>query len=267
MTRHHTPQVEIQTLPLDAPWRWLQKGWQDFKQAPLIGLLHGLGVSLFGFLLLVIAFDEFWLLAGAFTGFLAVAPVVAVGLYAVSRALENQQPVSLGLVFRTWWSWRGTPHHDWRLVRFGLLLCLSGTGWVLTSAAFITLFSPHPVEQPLDFLRYVVLAGDNHVCEFWWMLGVALAAPVFASTVVTLPLLLDRKIPILEAVLVSWKVVMQNPLPMALWAILIMFSSLLGLLGLAGSVIVVPVLGHASWHAYRDSVRADALPLRTQGLP
>ena len=41
MTRHHTPQVEIQTLPLDAPWRWLQKGWQDFKQAPLIGLLHG----------------------------------------------------------------------------------------------------------------------------------------------------------------------------------------------------------------------------------
>ncbi|MGB1061952.1 MAG: hypothetical protein ACPGZU_17560, partial [Ketobacter sp.] len=78
---------------------------------------------------------------------------------------------------------------------------------------------------------------------------------------------LDRKIPILEAVLVSWKVVMQNPLPMALWAILIMFSSLLGLLGLAGSVIVVPVLGHASWHAYRDSVRADALPLRTQGLP
>ena len=123
------------------------------------------------------------------------------------------------------------------------------------------------MEQPLDFLRYVVLAGDNHVFEFWWMLGVALAAPVFASTVVTLPLLLDRKIPILEAVLVSWKVVMQNPLPMALWAILIMFSSLLGLLGLAGSVIVVPVLGHASWHAYRDSVRADALPLRTQGLP
>ena len=72
MTRHHTPQVEIQTLPLDAPWRWLQKGWQDFKQAPLIGLLHGLGVSLFGFLLLVIAFDD-----GPMSGAVGAHPVRA----------------------------------------------------------------------------------------------------------------------------------------------------------------------------------------------
>lgn len=266
MNKHDSLQVDIRTLPLDAPWQWLQQGWRDFKQAPLIGTLHGLGVSLFGFLLLLVAYDEFWLLAGAFTGFLAVAPVVAVGLYAVSQALENKRPVSLQLVFRTWWSWRGKPHHDWRLVCFGLLLCLSGTGWVLTSAAFITLFSPQPVNQPADFLRYIVLASDNHVFEFWWMLGVALAAPMFASTVVTLPLLLDRQISILSAVLVSWKVVMHNPVPMALWALLIMFSSLLGLLSLAGSVIVVPVLGHASWHAYRAAVQADHLPLRVRRL-
>jgi uncharacterized membrane protein len=258
-------QAEIRTLPIDAPLQWLQKGWQDFKQAPLIGLMHGVGVSVFGFLLLIIAYDQFWLLAGMFTGFLAVAPVLAVGLYAVSRALENHQPATFLLVFRTWWSWRGKPHHDWRLVRFGLLLCLSGTGWVLTSAAFITLFSAQPINQPMDFLRYVVLASDNYLFEIWWMLGVALAAPVFASTVVTLPLLLDRQIPIFDAVLVSWKVVMQNPLPMALWALLIMASSMLGILGLAGSVIVVPVLGHASWHAYRDTVAADQLPLRIRG--
>ncbi len=257
-------EINIRSLSLNDPWRWLQQGWQDFKQAPLIGIAHGAGVSVFGFILLLLAYDQFWLLAGAFTGFLAVAPVVAVGLYAVSRALEQGCPVTFALVFRTWWSWRGKPHHDWRLVRFGLLLCLSGTGWVLTSAAFITLFSEHPVNRPGDFLRYVVLAHDNHLFEAWWALGVALAAPVFASTVVTLPLLLDRKIPILDAVLVSWKVVMYNPLPMALWALLIATSSLLGLLALAGSIVVVPVLGHASWHAYRDAVGAERLPPRVQ---
>jgi len=260
-------QVEIRTLTPADPWQWLQRGWVDFTRAPMIGVLHGLGVSLFGLTLLLLAYDHFWLLAGAFTGFLVVAPVVAVGLYAVSQALEQGQPVNLLLVLRTWWSWRGKPHHDWRLVCFGLLLCLSGTGWVLTSAAFITLFSPQPINQPLDFIRYVLLARDNHLFEIWWLLGVALAAPVYASSVVTLPLLLDRKISILDAVLVSWKVVMQNPVPMAIWAILIAVTTLLGIVGLAGIIIVLPVLGHASWHAYRATVAAEHLPARIETAP
>lgn len=256
--------VRVNNLTIDHPMRWLKKGWEDFKKAPVIGALHGLGVSAFGFLLLWFAFDKFWLLAGAFTGFLAVAPVVAVGLYGVSRALELNQPATLITVFKTWWSWRGKPHHDWRLVRFSLLLCLSGTGWVLTSAALITLFAPEPVKQPLDFIRHVMLAKDNYLFEVWLMLGGFLVAPVYASTVVTLPLLLDRKISILAAVLVSWKVVMQNPLPMAIWAALIMVISLLGILALVGSVVVVPVLGYASWHVYRDAVSSNELPSRVQ---
>ena len=260
----HDTIAQVQTLSVNSlqPLDWLKRGWEDFKQAPWIGLAHGVAVDTFGFLLLVIAYDQFWLLAGAITGFLAVAPVIAVGLYAVSRALERGEPVDFMLVLRTWWSWRGKPHHDWRLVRFGLLLCLSGTGWVLTSAALITLLSPEPVNQPLDFLRYVVLSRDSFLFEIWLILGGALAAPVFASTVVTLPLLLDRKISILDAVLVSWKVVMENPQAMALWAGLIMVTTMLGALALVGSVIVIPVLGHASWHAYRDTVNASGLPPR-----
>lgn len=264
MTNQFVSQVETYPLTMEHPWRWLQKGWEDFKQAPFIGLLHGTGISLFGLLMFLVAYDHFWILAGAGTGFLAVAPVAAVGLYAVSRALERGEPATFMLVFRTWWSWRGHPHHDWRLVRFGLLLCLSGTGWVLTSAALITLLATEPVNQPLDFLHHVVLARDSYLFEIWLILGGMLAAPVFASTVVTLPLLLDRRIRILDAVLVSWKVVMQNPQPMALWAALIMVITLLGVLGLVGCVIVIPVLGHASWHVYRDTVNAEHLPPRVQ---
>lgn len=258
-------EIPLRTLTLAQPWEWLGKGWNDFKRAPLLGAAHGLLVAGFGLLLLWLAYDRFWLLAGAFSGFLVVAPVVAVGLYAVSRALERNEPVGFGLIWQTWMSWRGEARHDWRLVRFGLLLALAGSGWVLTSAALITLMAPQPILQPLDFLNHVVLSRASQLFALWLVLGGALAAPVFASSVVTLPLLLDRRIGVLDAVLVSWRVVIANPVPMALWAGLIMMLTLLGILGFVmGCALVVPVLGHASWHAYRDAVDVRALPLRAE---
>lgn len=87
------------------------------------------------------------------------------------------------------------------------------------------------------------------------MLGALLAAPVFASSVVAIPLLLERPVSLLAAVLTSWRVVIENPLPMALWALLLMGLSLLAMLpALLGLVIAVPWLAHASWHAYRELV-------------
>lgn len=261
-----TAHIQLRQIAPGQPLRWLQQGWEDFRRAPLIGAAHGVAVAGFAALLLLFAYDQFWLLAGAFSGFLVVAPVLAVGLYAVSRALERGEPVNFALILRTWLSWRGHPHHDWRLVRFGLLLGLAGTGWVMTSAALITLLAPEPIRQPLDFLRHVVISREHFVFELWLALGGALAAPVFASSVVTLQLLLDRRIGVLDAVLTSWRVVIRNPVPMALWAGLIMLLTLLGGLALlAGCALVVPVLGHASWHAYRDTVDATNLPLRQPG--
>jgi len=90
-----------------------------------------------------------------------------------------------------------------------------------------------------------------------------MAAPMFASSVVSMPLLLDRRVTLLQAVLTSWQTVLVNPIPMALWAALIMGFTLLGLGSLLlGLIPVIPMLGHASWHAYRDLVDATKLPLR-----
>ena len=115
----------------------------------------------------------------------------------------------------------------------------------------------------MDFMRGVVMARGNRVFEVWLALGGVLAAPVFASSVITLPLLLDRRIGVLDAVLTSWRAVLANPVPLALWAGLVMGFTLLGLASvLLGLVVVVPLLGHASWHAYRDTVDASALPPR-----
>ncbi|MEX2482313.1 MAG: DUF2189 domain-containing protein [Gammaproteobacteria bacterium] len=250
-------------MTLRHPLHWLKLAWRDFARAPAIGVVHGAVVAGFGASLLALAGDRFWFLAGAFSGFLIVAPVLAVGLYAVSRTLEHGGAASFALVLRTWLSWRGRPTHDWRLVRFGLLLGLAGSGWVVTSASLITAYSPLAVREPLDFVHHVVLAREGYLFEIWLMLGGVLAAPVFASSVITLPLLLDRRIAVLDAVLTSWRVVVINPLPMALWVALIMAMSLLGVMTLLlGLVIVVPLLGHASWHVYRETVDAQNLPPR-----
>ncbi|MES2089512.1 MAG: DUF2189 domain-containing protein [Pseudomonadota bacterium] len=228
---------------------WLKRGWEDFMHAPLIGLLHGLAAAGFGVFMLWLAWDKFWLLAGAFSGFLLVAPGLSTGLYAVSRALQRGEPVGFKTVWNVWTSF------DRRLATFGLLLMLAGTGWVVTSAAFITL-NVHPaVTTPGDFVRRVVLSQESGLFEMWLMLGGLMAAPVFASSTVAIPLMMDRRVGVMRAVLTSWRAVMVNPILMALWAAVVMTMTLFGLGTLLfGLVVIVPVLGHARWHAYRDLV-------------
>lgn len=265
---HQQAPLTVHTIEIHQPMRWLALAWRDMARCGWVSFAHGLVLCLFGLGLLALARHQFWLLAGAFSGFLVVAPVLATGLYALSRAVERGEPVSFRLVLQTWLSWRqhgNSPDgKDWRLVKFGLLLGLAGTGWVLTSAALITLLSPVPIQQPLDFLRFVVLARDNFLFELWLTLGGMMAAPIFASSAIALPLLLDRRVSVLQAVVTSWKAVLINPGPMAWWAFLIMGFSLLGLFSLLlGLIAVLPMLGHASWHAYRDLVDASALPERT----
>ena len=166
--------LSTEPVSLASPWRWLRLGWADLCRNPLPGLVHGLLVTAFGALLLWLARDRFWLLAGAFSGFLIVAPIVATGLYAVSRELQAGRRIGMPEVMALWRSREG------RLVRFGLLLGLAGTGWVLTSAGLITLWSPAPILKPADFFRHVVLVKEVGLFEVWILVGSLLAAPVFA---------------------------------------------------------------------------------------
>ena len=242
----------VRQVDPNGPMRWLARGWADLMHCPLPGLLHGLAMAGFGALLVLLARDRFWLLAGAFSGFLLVAPIVATGLYAVSRELEAGRRATLATALAAW------RPRDRRLVVFGLLLALAGTGWVLTSAALITRFASEPVNTPLDFVRIVMLGselGMFGLFEVWLILGAALAAPIFASSVVAIPLLMDRMLGVQPAVLVSVRAALVNPLPMALWATLIMVFTLIGMAtAMLGLVVAVPWLAHASWHAYRELV-------------
>jgi hypothetical protein len=110
----HARGFRIAAVPPTQPLVWLKKGWADLVNNPLPGLSHGLLTAAVGAALVAWAHDRFWLLAGAFSGFLLVAPLVATGLYAVSRARERQQDASLAVALNAW------KPKDSRLVRLGI---------------------------------------------------------------------------------------------------------------------------------------------------
>ncbi len=263
----------VRTIGLGQPLVWLALAWRDMARAGWISFAHGLALALAGAVIVALAHNRFWLLAGALSGFLVVAPELATSFYALSRAIERHEKPSAGVVLKTWLNWQHSHINKWGndywcMVQFGALLALAGTGWVLTSAALITLLAPVPINTPMDFVRHVVLAPQGWLFELWLALGGVLAAPIFASSVVSMPLLLDRRVSLLQAVLTSWRTVLANPLPMGLWAALIVGFTLLGLASLfLGLIAVMPMLGHASWHAYRDLVDPAELPVRESQWP
>ncbi len=262
--------IVVRTIGAAQPISWLFRAWHDLIRCGWISVLHGLAIALAGALMLWVARDHFWFMAGAFSGFLLVGPVLATSLYALSRGLERSEKPSLAKVLETWLNWRSGRiqpwgEAQWRLVRFGLLLALAGTAWVLISAGLIIWLAPVPITSPLVFIQQVVLAKEGWLFESWLALGGALVAPIFASTVVTIPLLLDRQVSLGQAIAASWQVIFANPVPMALWGALIMALTLLGFAtALIGLVLLLPLLGHASWHAYRDLLDVSALPEQEQ---
>ena len=265
------PLAPVHTISWSQPLVWLSRALRDIANAPLMSMAHGLVMILIGAAILTVGHNRFWLMTGALSGFLVVGPLVATSLYSISRAIERGETANWNLIRTTWTQWQSC--HDtgrggyWCMVKFGALLALAATGWELISASLITVMSPVQVETLQDFMTHVVLAKDGQLFMQWMALGSFLAAPIFASSVVAMPLMLDRRVTVRQAVLTSWSVVLANPVPMALWAALIVLLTLLGLGSyLLGLLVVMPLLGHASWHAYRDLVDASAFQSRDEPI-
>jgi uncharacterized membrane protein len=247
------PALEVKNIDVVRPVHWLVLAWKDVEACPTAGVAHGLILALVAGGLFWFARHDFWSIATLLSICMIVAPLLATGLYDISRRLERGEDATLADAFRIWTS------GDKRLIQFGLLLALSSAGWVLCSAALIHWMLPASVYSPADFVRLVVLQPQFGLFELWILLGALMAAPMFASTVVTIPLLMDHPtLTVQQAMLTSWRVVAMNPFAMACWAAILCLFTALGIgsafLGLLG---VVPMLGHASWHAYRDLVVYD----------
>ena len=252
-----SPAPLVRQIAFGRPFAWLRLGYQDLLAAPGPSLLHGLLVAVGGLVVLTLALRMWPLMPGAISGFLLIGPILATGLYELSRRRVRGERPRLAHVVAAWR--RGTQP----LVALGVLLFAAATAWVLVSAVLFALFLRTPMDSPLDLVRYAV-AGQGTLLFWLWLLAGGLgAALVFALSAVSAPLLLDRRIGLKAALLTSARAVGDNPLPMALWGALIMLLSLLSLGTLMiGFVFAVPVIGHATWHAYLELLDTDRLPQR-----
>lgn len=251
--------IRVRTVPIGAPLQWLALGWRDFLRCPGAGLVHGAFVAVGGWVVLALSFTYWWLAPGAFSGFVIVGPILATGLYELSRLIGRGQSPGLSHAIAAWR--RGTRP----LVQLGLLLAVLGTLWVFASASLFELFVKTPIEGPIDFLRYAAIEQGNVLFLLWTILGGLGVAVVFSITAVSPPLLLGRRIALSAALLASVRAVGDNPAPMLVWALVILIATSLSLATLMlGFLISVPVIGHATWHAYRALIDASDLPLRNE---
>jgi len=249
--------VAVRSIPAARPLQWLALGWRDLRRAGLASLIHGVIVALGGLLALMLAMRHWQLLPGVFSGFLLVGPILATGLYALSRRLDQGERAGFRDVLAAW-RCGCRP-----FVLMGLMLVAFGTVWVALSATLFHFFVTADVTDTRAFLRYAVGQPD-HLFVLWTVLGGLVAALVFALTVVSLPLMLDRRIPFDASLRASVNAVAENPVPMAVWAVLIMVATGLSMATfMAGFVLSIPVIGHATWHAYRDTLDPGDIPVRT----
>lgn len=242
----------VRRIAADRPWEWLAAGWRDLRRAPAISLGYGLAFTLAGMLLtLAVARVRLWhLVVPLAAGFMLVGPILAVGLYEASRRLERGERVRPRDALCAWRRNAG------QIGLLALALTLFLLAWVRLATLLFALFygdSPPGLET---FVRDVLFAP--RAVQFFLLstaIGAALAALVFAISAVSIPMLLDRDVDVVTAIGASLAAVRRNPESMAVWAGLIVLFVGAGLVtAYIGLILALPLIGHATWHAYRDLI-------------
>lgn len=239
---------------MTAPLEWLQRGWTDLRRQPAASLFYGVAIAVAGAVILGVTASLPYLFTAAITGFLLVAPMLAAGLYELSRRYLAGEPAALG---DSMLAWRRNPSC---MIGFGMLSMLAGTVWQLISVVIVAMFYTGPPLAPLDMIIQVLVNPQHYLMFFIYICaGGMLAAVVFALSVVSMPMLIDRRSDLLGALATSVNAVAENPLPLAFWALIVMLLTGLGFAtALVGLVLVMPWLGHASFHAYKDLVAEES---------
>jgi uncharacterized membrane protein len=249
--------VEINRVAFDAPWSWLAAGWRDLWTVPRISLLYGFVFAALSALLtlgLMVA-DLASLVLALAGGFLLIGPVAAVGLYQVSCRLASGEHVTLRTVMAL------SPQALGQLAFFGASLAFVYFVWLELALLLLMLFlGPRPLPPPSEFVPTLLFTVPGlGLLVTGTIIGGALAAFIFSISVISVPLLMTRRIDAVTAIKSSLEAVSLNPKPMALWAALIAGFITLGICSLfVGLVIGFPLIGHATWHAFRDVVRNGA---------
>ncbi|WP_291994238.1 DUF2189 domain-containing protein [Candidatus Accumulibacter sp. ACC003] len=241
---------KVRSVFLGQPFYWLSAGWRDLRTSPIASIAFGLLFAAVGDVITVFAWRSGHLFIAATSGFFLVAPLLAGGLYEISRRRESGRSTAF---FESLAAGR---RNRAELAKLGLLLALIGLSWERVSTLLFVLLAPHLAPDLLVLIAAVPTNPEYRPLLFIWLVsGGTLALLVFAITVVSVPMLLDRQIDCVTAMRTSLRAVKANLRVMTLWAFIVLTLTVLSFATLFfGLIIFMPLIGHASWHAYRDLV-------------
>ena len=246
----HFALPEVRRIGLDRPLSWLISGWQDIRANPIASLAYGLLFAIAGDLILIFAWRTPYLFTDSVSGFFLVAPLLAGGIYEISKRRADGLHTTFIDSLACW------RRNGQSMAMFGMLLAFAAIIWERTSAVFFALLIPGLSPDLWAFVPNVLLNFDYLGLTLTWLVvGCGLALLVFSVSAVSLPMLIDRDVDFVTAMMTSLRAVAHNPGTMLLWAGLVVTLTLLGFATLLfGLIVLMPLLGHASWHAYRDLV-------------
>lgn len=246
----HSPHIDLPALnrvSTGSPWVWLRKGWDDLAANWALSLGIGVVFAALGAILVNYAWDRPHLVMALSVGFLYVAPFLAIGFYDLSRRRESNGTIK---------PFEGVRGNAASIGLFAAFLAFALSVWERLSAILVALFFGSELPVAESFSLGLLFSAEHIGFVVPYMIAAGIyAAAIFALSVVTLPMLMDRHADIVTAMMTSLWAVKENPLPMLIWALTIGVLTLLGeALWFVGIALVFPLLGHATWHAYRELV-------------
>jgi uncharacterized membrane protein len=235
-------------VAIDAPLRWLALGWRDLRAAPLPSLCFGFSIALLSIAVSAVAwqFGGRWMVLVMLPLFIFVAPVLALGVYAISAELERGERPTLGRCLREERTRLGDA------MVYSLVLLVVGLLWMRAGAGVQVFYPDDPEASWHQLLKFFAIGSA---------VGAVFALLAFAASAFSLPMLLDRRVDGMTAVVTSVNAVLRNKPAMLVWLMLIGAAVIVGFATcFIGLVVTMPWIGHATWHAYRETVDASAWP-------
>lgn len=253
-----TPMPVVRSITANDILAALKAGARDFARAPSFGLFFG-GVYATGGLFILASltyFDMVWLIIPIAIGFPLIGPFAAVGLYEVSRRLANNEPLGWGSILGVVLDQR---HRQLGWMSFVVLFIF--WVWIYLVRILLALFFGFKSFSSVEgFFEIVVTTNEGLAfLAVGTIVGALLAFVLFASTVTAMPLLLERDIDFISAMITSFKSVLTSPVAMLGWGIVVTILGIAAMLpAFLGMIVILPILGHATWHLYvKAIVRED----------
>ena len=238
-----------------APFRWVRRGISDLMQAPQQSLAYGLSVALMIGIVCLLAWfrGSQWIMFAMLGGFVFLAPLTCIGLYAISAQLERGQEPLMARSVRA-----AFKRHFGNEMIFALALLVIFLVWA-RAAVMVSVFFPTDGNPTVrDWVMYL---------GFGSAIGAVFAAVTFSASAFSLPMIMHRNVDSITAIVTSVNAVLRNKGAMLVWLIIIVTSLLLGIAtAFIGLIVIIPVIGYAAWHGYLETIDADDFPRHDHGI-